>query len=325
MNLSSRDLRAVVALVDERNFTRAAERIHLSQSAFSALIQSVEEALGARLFDRTTRNVTLTPEGRLFEASARRVLGDFDGMVEDFRHHAQHRRGRVVIAALPSLAAGWLPGVLAEFRARYPGIDLSLLDTLSEQCLALVRSGQVDFALASAGDKDADLATESLCEDKFYLVCRKDHPLARKRGIGLSDLAAYPFVHLSRNSSVRQHLEAAFHPMLMQTVLEVEHLATVAGMVVAGLGMTVVPTLTLFQFERSDLVRRQLELKGLTRRILLVRRKSGVLSVASRSLYDLMILRRPSSEPAGMKIRTSARAGEPSASGGDGRVRRRSR
>jgi DNA-binding transcriptional LysR family regulator len=293
MNLSSRDLRAVIALIEERNFTRAAERVHLSQSAFSALIQGVEENLGARLFERNTRNVTLTPEGRLFEDSARRVLADFDGMVADFRDHAQRRRGRVVIAALPSLAAGWLPGVLAEYRSLYPGIELALLDQLSEQCLSLVRSGQADFALAATGDKDADLASEPLCADAFHLVCRKDHPLARRKEIRLRDLAAHPFVHLSRNSSVRQHLEAAFHPVPMQTVLEVEHLATVTGMVAAGLGITVVPALTLFHFDRPDLAVRKLDLKGLTRRILIVRRKSEALSVAAQTLHDLMLARKP--------------------------------
>lgn len=304
MNLSSRDLRAVIALIEERNFTRAAERVHLSQSAFSALIQGVEDALGARLFDRTTRSVVVTAEGRLFEESARRVLADFDGMVADFQDHAQKRRGRVAIAALPSLAAGWLPGVFAEYRRRYPGVELALQDSLSEQCLAAVRGGQVDLALATAGDKDADLATDALCSDDFHLICRKDHPLAKQRDIRLRDLAAYPFVHLSRNSSVRQYLEAAFHPTTMQTVLEVEHLATVTGMVEAGIGITVVPALTLFHFRRPGLVVRPLEIKGLKRRILLVRRKTAPLSAAAQALYELMLerkpaLRAPTSSPRG--------------------------
>ena len=293
MNLSSRDLRAVIALIEERNFTRAAERMHLSQPAFSALIRAVEQSLGARLFERTTRSVVLTPEAALFEASARRVLADFDGMVADFRDHAQRRRGRVAVAALPSLAAGWLPGVFAEFRTRHPGIELALLDALSQQCLTALRAGQVDLALASAGDEDADLASESLCADRFHLVCRRDHPLATRRAVRLADLAAFPFVHLARHSSVRRHLEAAFHPVAMQTVLEVEHLATVTGMVEAGLGITVVPALTLFHFERPTLVVRPLDLGGLTRRILLVQRKGMPLSAAAQALRALMLERKP--------------------------------
>lgn len=293
MNLSSRDLRAVIALIEESNFTRAAERMHLSQSAFSTLIQGVEDQFGAKLFDRTTRNVVLTAEGRQLEESARRVLADFDGMVSNFRAHAERRKGRVAIAALPSLAAGWLPGILADFHAEYPGVDLALFDSLSEECLALLRAGRVDIALATAGDKDTDLATESLCTDEFHLICRKDHVLAKQQLIRVRDLTPFPFVHLSRNSSVRQTLEAAFHPTQMNTVLEVEHLATVTGLVQAGLGITVVPALTLFQFDRPDLVMRPVDVRGLRRRVLLVRRRAERLSLAAQALHDLMMERKP--------------------------------
>ena len=295
MNLSAKDLRAVLALAQEQNFTRAAERCHLSQSAFSALIRNIEDGLGARLFDRSTRNVQLTPDGELFEASARRVLHDLEGMAEDFREHAQRHRGRVSIAALPSLAAGWLPAVLARYHEQAPGIELSLFDALSDACLALVRGGQADLALASAVPDDADLATEKLCRDRFHLVCRRDHPLARKRRIRIEDLAAFPFVHLSRRSSVRQYLEAAFHPRQMRSVLELEHLASVAGMVEAGLGITVVPELTLFHFRRPTLLVRPLPLPGLVRSIFIVKPAGRSLSAAARALSELMLEMRPGS------------------------------
>lgn len=297
MNLSARDLRAVVALLEEGNFTRAAQRVHLSQPAFSALIQSLEENLGARLFDRTTRNVTPTPEGRLLETSARRLLADLDGMVADFRDHAQNRKGRVAVAALPSLAAGWLPPMLARFRGRYPGIEIGLYDTLAEQCRTLVRTRQVDFAIATRAPDDDDLASELLCTDDFHLVCPSGHPLARKRKISLADLAAHPFVHLSRNTSVRQHLEAAFHPTQMRTVAEVEHLATVTGLVAAGLGITVVPALTLSHFGRSELVVRPLEFLQLRRELVLLRRRHESLSAGAQALYALMLARPPAGTP----------------------------
>jgi len=293
MNLSARDLRAVLALVQERNFTRAAGRVHLSQPAFSALIQGVEDGLGAKLFDRTTRNVALTAEGQVFEQSARRMLTDFDSMLADFRDHAQRKKGRVAVAALPSLAAGWFPGVLAQFHRQYPGIELALFDSLSEQCLALLRSRQADFAMASAGSHSEDLETAPLCRDSFYLICRKDHPLAAQPSIRLRDLAEHPFVHMSRNTSVRQRLEAAFHPMEMRTILEVEHLATVTGLVRAGLGITLVPALTLFHFDHPDIVVRPLALKGFTREIVLVRRRHEQLSLAAQALWDLVLKHRP--------------------------------
>jgi DNA-binding transcriptional LysR family regulator len=249
--------------------------------------------LGARLFDRTTRNVELTPEGRLFETSARRVLADLDEMVGDFRDYATRQKGRVSIAALPSLAAGWLPEILADFRARHPGIELELFDVLSDQCLAMVRSGRVDIAIASAGPQARDLLTEELCSDRFYLVCPKNHPLAKQTHVRLKDLAEYPFVHLARTSSVRQHLDAAVHPLQMRTLLEVEQLATVTALVQAGLGITVVPALTLFHFRRPGLTVRPIKVLNLMRRIYLVRRRGHSLSVAAAGIYELMLARKP--------------------------------
>src|SRR5574341_1000429 len=148
-NLSTRQLRAFVALAEARNFTRAAARCHLSQPAFSALIRSLESALGARLFDRTTRTVELTAEGSLFLDGAMRLLHDVQATVADLGDHVARRRGRVSLAALPALAAGWLPQVLAQFHARHPHIELDVADALSEECVERVRAGRADFALAA--------------------------------------------------------------------------------------------------------------------------------------------------------------------------------
>jgi len=288
-NLSLRQLRAFLALADQRSFTQAAATCHLSQPAFSALIRTLEAELNTRLFDRDTRSVELTAEGRLFAESARRLVGDFGAALSDLSDHVERRKGRVHIAALPSLAAGWLPGVFAEFRKAWPGIELNLSDLLSDACVDLVRSGKADFALASTGVSHAGLSTRLVCTDRFYLVCRKDHPLATEASPTLKKLAPYPFIHMSRNSSVRQALEAALHPQQANTMLEVDQLATAAGMVEAGLGISVVPALTLFHFERKTLVTRPLAASGLTRKIYLVRRQEGSLSAAAQALHDLVI------------------------------------
>lgn len=290
-NLSTRQLRAFVALAEQRSFTRAAAVSHLSQPAFSALIRTLEDELHTRLFDRDTRSVQLTAEGRLFETSARQLLGDIDAAVHDLGDHVERRKGRVHVAALPSLAAGWLPAIFAEFGKTWPGIELKLSDLLSDPCIDLVRSNKADFALAATGTSQAGLDVQLLCSDKFFLVCRKDHPLAGEKMLTLKKLVPYPFIHMSRNSSVRQALDAALHPLQTQTLLEVEQLATVTGMVEAGLGISVVPALTLFHFERKSLVTRPLAMANLTRKIYVVRRQQGSLSVAAQALHDLIVLR----------------------------------
>jgi DNA-binding transcriptional LysR family regulator len=249
MNLTTRELTAFLTLAEQRNFTRAAALCHLSQPAFSALVRALEEAMGARLFDRTTRSVELTAEGRVLVEPARRLLRDAESALSDVRDHAARRRGRVAIALLPSLAAGWLPPLLAKFHQKYPGIELDVADVLSDACIERVRTGAADFALASTRTATPELHTEEFCRDGFHLVCPRDHALVKRAGrIELKHLAPYPIVQLARSSSVRQYVEAALYPMQLHTVMELDQLSTVAGMVRAGLGITLVPSLTLFHF-----------------------------------------------------------------------------
>jgi DNA-binding transcriptional LysR family regulator len=304
-NLSTRQLRAFVDLAELRNFTRAAGRSHLSQPAFSALIGALEEALGARLFDRTTRSVELTAEGASFIESARRLLHDAEQAVSDVRDLAAQRRGRVAVALLPSLAAGWAPPVLARFHAAHPGIELDVADLLSEACILRVQSGQADFAITATRAESDELSAEAFCSDVFHLVCRRDHELAARRRVGLADLAAHPIVQLARSSSVRQYLEAAIYPTHLKTMMELDQLSTVAGMVKAGLGVSVVPTLTLFHFDSPELVARPLDGAGLSRQIFIIRRRDRALSTAARGLYETMLAARP--QAAGTKGRARRR------------------
>lgn len=292
--LALRELAAFVALAQQRSFTRAAADCHMSQPAFSALIRTLETTVGARLFDRTTRTVELTAEGRVLLESAPRLLHDAEQALADVRDHVARRRGRVAVAVLPSLAAGWLPPLLARYHAAFPGVVLDVADVLSEQCIARVRAGQADFALASTRSSTPELVTEDFCSDGFHVVCRTDHPLAAQPGpLGLADLAAHDIVQLARSSSVRQYLEAALYPQQLRTVLELDQLSTVAGMVLAGLGLTVVPTLTLFHFAHPALVRRPLAAPGLQRQVFIVRRADRSLSLAAQALYDRVLAERP--------------------------------
>lgn len=170
---------------------------------------------------------------------------------------------------------------------------MQVADVLSEPCLDRVRSGQGDFALAAIRADTPELRAELFRSDGFFLVCREGHPLADGRAPRPRDLAAWPFIHLSRTSSVRQYIDAALHPQALPAVLEVDQLATVSGMVRAGVCVSIVPALALYQFRVPGLALRPLNWPGLKRRIYLVRRRDRGLSVAAQGFHDWVIAHRP--------------------------------
>jgi DNA-binding transcriptional LysR family regulator len=289
INLSSRDLEAFLALAQTQHFTRAAERCHLSQSAFSQKIARIERSAGVALFERSTRHVALTPEGEVFAEEVRRIQQDLQHALAHLNELATRRVGKVAVAALPSVAAVWMPAVIARYRAAHPNIRIELFDALAGGGLALLREGRVDLAITAGGDlREFDVV--ELKSERFYLVCPRTHPFAKKAGIALSQLADEEIVHLARGSSVRQHLEAA--GVAARTgALEVEHLATVAALVDEGLGVSVVPELTLFHFERAGLACVPVRDSQLRRPILLARRKGKALSAAARAMVEEIVSR----------------------------------
>jgi len=291
-NISTKQLQAFLALDECRHFTRAAERCHLSQSAFSVVIRKLETAVGAKLVERDTRNVTLTSEGALFVDVARALMSDLDAAFTDMGDFIARRKGRVALAALPSLAANALPGVIAEYKQAYPGITVQLFDSLSDQCLHMLRQGKVDLALTAPGADLAEFSTRTLCSDPFYLVCRFDHALAHQQSVKLEDLVGCQLIHLAPSSSVRQHVDQLTRGIAVHhSGLEVEHLATVAGLIRHGLGVSLVPELTLFQFRSMDLVAIPVETDAVVRPILIVRHKERPLSTAAQGMLELIEMR----------------------------------
>lgn len=296
-DISSRVLYAFIALAELKHFTRAAERCHTSQSALSVMIRKLESDVGTRLFERDTRKVALTPEGELFAEAARSLIAEIESAFENMSDYVSRRRGRVSIAALPSLAATGLPEVIGEYARLYPAVTVTLHDALSDQCLSLLRQGKADLALTAPGPNVAEFDSHTLCSDPFYVVCRDDHPLAGRKLVELAELTGERIVHLAKSSSVRQHVEILLRDVpALHSGFDVEHLATVAGLVSQGMGISLVPELTLFQFRQAGLA--AIPLKSDQRRpILLVRRKDQSLSIAAQAMLELIEKRISSAGP----------------------------
>lgn len=260
------------------------------------MIARLEEQLGVRLFDRDTRSVELTPAGERFRDGARRVLAEIKQTRRDLTAYLDGREQSIAVAALPSLAAQWLPQVLARYRLQRPQARIRLFDKGSTNCLHLAREGLVDFALCSDPGSSTEFHSELLLQEPFFVVCPPDHLFAACESLEIADLAGQTFVHMSRTIDVRIALDGQWRQLrtLLDTVatrdsgFEVDSLQTVAGLVAHGFGIGVLPEKALPQINRPNLVCIPLAPQTLKRPIFLVQLKSRVLSAAALELHAFL-------------------------------------
>jgi DNA-binding transcriptional LysR family regulator len=243
MNVSFRQIEVFLAVAKTLSFSQAARLCHLSQPALSANIKRLEDTLGACLFDRHTRKVALTPVGNEFLTMASSMTESMALSLERMGDFVAGKRGRLVVAAAPSIAASFAPGVVARFARIHPNVDIEIHDVLSEICVEMVRSGAADVALAAVTQKAEDLVQLELFRDPLMVICPDGHPLAKRTSVGWREVLAYPHIVMSSGSGVRQLIDSAFarHNVRLRPVFEVAHVGTMLGLVAADLGIGELP------------------------------------------------------------------------------------
>ncbi len=247
INFDLQQLQAFVAVAERGSFRAAADHIHLSAPAMSRRIDKLETILGARLFNRTTRDVELTPLGRVFLERARTALDDLESAVLGIADIATHRSGRVTVACVPSAALYFLPSVVGSFSQRYPGIRVRVVDETMNQVLQSVLSGESDFGIGFMNTLVPEIAFEAIHNDPFVLAMPRGHRLAKRKSVNWADLEKESLIAVARSSGNRQLLDdsltkAGLNPSF---AFEVSHVATLLGMVQAGLGLAAVPRMAL--------------------------------------------------------------------------------
>ncbi|MFD7512460.1 LysR family transcriptional regulator [Streptomyces sp. NPDC059853] len=307
IDLSVRQLRAIVAVADAGGYSRAARTLHIAQSSLSRTVLEVERRVGVPLFERTTRHVALTPDGEQFLTVARRVLAEFDAGLNHFQGYLDGTRGSVSVAALPSLAAGMLPPVLSAFRGDRPDLTVTLRDGLSNEVLGHVASGAVDLAVTVAPEIPPELHGHRIAADGFVCVFPPGHPFARRRRLTWHDLAGQPFVAFDRHTSIRGYVDRTLREGGVEVgpVTEARTIATVAGLVAAGLGVSATPALTLPLMHFAGLRHRTLERPRVERDIHLVHDPRRPLSRTARAL--MAALRQAGSGAGGVSLPAGAR------------------
>lgn len=295
--MNHRQLRAFVAVAQTLSFAQAGERLHLSQPALSLSIKALEESLGGPLLVRSTRNVSLTPEGETLLGLARQLLADWDNTEELLRQHFTLQRGRVSIAAMPSFAGNLLPQGLRHFKDLHPKVNVAVHDVVNEQVLEMVRQQRVELGIGFEPAATSSLVFQPLFTDRFVAVVPQGSPLSLQPSVTWSRLLEEDFITLQRPSAVRLLLEAdlqARHGRLA-VAFESHQLSTVGRMVACGLGVSAVPALCTGQMHEAGAQCLPLEEPRIERRIGLMRLADHRLSSAAQALHDVLlaVLARP--------------------------------
>lgn len=290
MKMTIKQLRAFLAVAHTLSFAQASERLAISQPALSLTISGLEEALGGPLFMRTTRHVSLTPEGEIFFPMARRLLADWENAEETMHLRFTLQLGKVSIAAMPSFAGNLLPAVLKVFRQRYPGVNIAVHDVINEIVLEMVQEGRVEMGVAFEPELADALHFTPLGSDRFVAVVPADSPLAKKSQLSWRELLHLDFITLQRPSAVRLLLEQSLAQAgrRLDVAYESHQLVSVGKMVASGLGASAVPALCIQQMRELGAVCVPLIAPQIERRVGILRLKQHQLSHAAAALAQTM-------------------------------------
>lgn len=240
-NIKYRRLKAFTLVAETGSFKAAADRLSVTQPSFSTLIKELEGDIGVSLFERSTRRCVLTPAGQSFYEEIKGALSNLEEAYRCVKEVGRGVRGKLSIAALPSLAAGIVASGLGEFHRVYPGVRISLSERKNEQILEAVRRGEVELGMGSLLKPETGLSFQALYMDRLMFVVPADHPMNSMRPVwkcaekfDLILINAGPTERALKTSGVQR--PAAY---------EVEHLATALAMVRHGMGISILPSSVL--------------------------------------------------------------------------------
>ena len=282
-----RQLEMFQAIVEAGSFTRAGEKLYVSQSAVSRQIKLLEEELGDQIFKRIHRRVHLTPTGEVLLHYSRKIFNDIRLMVSEISDLSHLRRGSLCIAGGMSVCTYLFPHLLKEYQRHHANIELTIATGTNEEILKLLRANEVDLALLSLPFHDDDLQIRPVLTEEMVLVMDRSHPLANKKEVLFQDLCPYPFIHFERGSNTRKLIDQIFSDegVHFPSVMELQNVEIMKPLVEIGLGISLIPYPAVGL--DSSLYFRRIEGRKIHRELGWVFLKSDYMS---RSMKQLLLL-----------------------------------
>jgi LysR family carnitine catabolism transcriptional activator len=295
MRIKLRQVEGFLAAADAGSFSRAAEKIGMTQPAFSQLIREMESVLDVKLFDRSTRQVHITETGKLLREQMRRGLLEIEEACSNARAIIRLERGMLSLAVLPSLAFGFVTAALAKYRQAYPGISVRLFEAHNGVAIDRVVQRQADFAVCTDLHVPPSMSFETLFEDELVAVLPSGHRLARRKTIEWPRLVDEMLILISAQSSANNDLvKQAFEQNGLDKTpdCEVLNIVTALSMVRAGFGVTIVPRVALPELNMRGLAYRRMMGPSLTRNIGLCSRRDRTLLPAAERFREVLLAER---------------------------------
>ncbi|CAG7621392.1 LysR family transcriptional regulator [Paenibacillus allorhizosphaerae] len=284
-----RQLQYALQIAIEKNFSRAAEKLHIAQPSLSQQLSKLEKEIGVLLFQRTTNSVEVTHAGALFVEKAQNILDMVEQLKIEMDDISQMRKGKLVVGSLPITGAHVLPLVLPVFQERYPEIEIVLVEDTSANLENLTASGGADISLLSLPLSDEALDFEAVIEEEIVLAVPPNHSLAHSSiPADLELLKDEPFIALKKGQGFRQITlqlcsKAGFTPRI---VFESSNIETVQSLVAAGMGIAFVPHM-VSRGRWSEIAPAYLPLSNRpTRTLVVAYRKGRYLSKAVAAFMD---------------------------------------
>jgi DNA-binding transcriptional LysR family regulator len=290
MKLDTLGVQAFISIAAHASFQRAADELHISQTAVTRRLQNLETHLGVRLIERTTRTISLTATGRDFLPQARRLMSELSNALAEIFESSKARRGDVCIACVPTAGIQFLPRIIQEYSESFPDNRITVLDHSSAAVADAVVRREAELGINVAQTHHPDLTSTRLLSDQYALICRDDHPLANKKNLAWRELAPYPLIFAGQANANRSVLDQALggSKVKLQLFYEVQRSSTAIGLVVEGVAIAVVPRLAMQKGAYPRLRAVALVDPIITRSLVLVRRNAASLSPAAQALYDLI-------------------------------------
>ncbi len=288
--VSLRHVRCFLEIARTGSFTAAAARLYMTQSSLTAIIQQFEEAVGVKLFDRSTRRVALTEEAKHFREEAQAIVARFDTSIADLCAYAQLQQGHLRIVAAASVIDRFLLATIERYRALHPEITISVRDAGAELVEKMVANGDVDFALASRHKGMFDLSYTPLIEDRFGIVFRADDPYAKGKGaLDWETLDPDRYIGFSADTGIGSFLRdrVGTSPLFARIRDEISSTTSLYSILKIGGRYSIVPALAAEIADLPQIKFRPLKSPVLAREICLITRRLRSLSPSAEAFLQI--------------------------------------